>query len=71
METSRSLGSGDLVQTLIENDLVDEYSLTLSPIVLGSSKRLFRDTDQPVRLELVDSKTTSTGSLLHTYHPAR
>ena len=65
------LGSGDLVQTLIKYDLVDEYSLTLSPIVLGSGKRLFRDTDQPVRLELVDSKTTSTGSLLLTYHPAR
>lgn len=40
------LGSGDLVQTLIANDLVDEYSLTVFPIVLGGGKRLFRDADQ-------------------------
>jgi dihydrofolate reductase len=65
------LGSGGLVQTLIANDLVDEYSLAVFPIVLGSGKRLFRDAAQPLRLELVDSKTTGTGGLLLTYRPAR
>jgi dihydrofolate reductase len=65
------LGSGDLVQTLISNDLVDEYSLMIFPIVLGSGKRLFRDTDQTSTLRLVDSKTTTTGGLMLTYHPAR
>jgi dihydrofolate reductase len=65
------LGSGDLVQTLISNDLVDEYSLMVFPIVLGSGKRLFRDTDRARTLRLVDSKTTSTGGLMLTYHPAR
>jgi dihydrofolate reductase len=65
------LGSGDLVQTLISNDLVDEYSLMVFPIVLGSGKRLFRDADQTRTLRLVDSKTTSTGGLVLTYHPAR
>ncbi len=65
------LGSGDLVQTLIESDLVDEFSLTVSPIVLGSGKRLFRDADQTRSLSLVDSKATSTGSLILTYRPAR
>jgi len=65
------LGSGDLVQTLMKNDLIDEYSLTVSPIVLGSGKRLFRDRDQLMRLNLVDSKPTSTGSLILTYQPAR
>lgn len=64
------LGSGELVAALIENNLVDEYSLTVSPIVLGSGKRLFRDADQPRRLRLVDSTTTSTGSLVLTYQPA-
>ena len=64
------LGSGDLVQTLIENDLVDEFSLTVHPIVLGTGKRLFRDADQVRRLRLADSKTTSNGSLLLTYQPA-
>jgi dihydrofolate reductase len=65
------LGSGGLVQTLIKNDLVDEYSLMVFPIVLGSGKRLFRDTDQTKALRLVDSKTTTTGGLLLTYRPAR
>ena len=65
------LGSGDLVQTLIKNDLVDEYSLMVFPIVLGTGKRLFRDTGQTRSLRLVDSKTTSTGGLMLTYQPRR
>ena len=65
------LGSADLVQTLMEHDLVDEYSLAVFPIVLGSGKRLFRESDQTRALRLVDSKTTSTGGLLLTYQPAR
>jgi dihydrofolate reductase len=65
------LGSGQLVQALIENDLVDEYLLTIYPLVLGGGKRLFRDDEQLRRLELVDSKTTSTGGVALTYRPAR
>jgi dihydrofolate reductase len=65
------LGSADLVQTLIAHDLVDEYSLAVHPIVLGSGKRLFRDADQVRKLELVDASPTSTGVLLTTYRPAR
>ena len=65
------LGSGNLVQSLIEHDLVDEYSLAVFPLVLGSGKRLFADDGQMRRLELVDSKTTGTGGMLLTYRPAR
>jgi dihydrofolate reductase len=65
------LGSGELVQTLIENDLVDEYFLTVYPIVLGGGKRLFRDNDQLKKLELVNSQTTSTGGVALTYRPVR
>jgi dihydrofolate reductase len=65
------LGSGDLVQTLIEHDLVDEYSLTVFPIVLGSGKRLFRDADRTKTLKLLDATPTSTGGLMVTYAPAR
>jgi dihydrofolate reductase len=64
------LGSGELVQTLVANDLVDEYFLAVYPIVLGSGKRLFRDAGQVRKLTLVDSKTTGTGGLLLTYRPA-
>jgi len=63
------LGSGNLVQTLSEHDLVDEYFLAMFPIVLGRGKRLFRDADQVSRLSLVDSKATSTGGVILTYRP--
>jgi dihydrofolate reductase len=65
------LGSGDLVRTLAAHDLVDTYSLLVYPIVLGSGKRLFREADEVRRLELVDSKTTTTGGALLIYRPAR
>jgi dihydrofolate reductase len=64
------LGSGDLVQTLLEHDLVDEFFLAVYPLVLGSGKRLFRDSDQVRKLRLVDSKPTSTGGVILTYRPA-
>jgi hypothetical protein len=52
-------------------DLVDEYFLTVYPLMLGGGKRLFRDDRQLRRLELVDSMTTSTGGVVLTYRPAR
>jgi dihydrofolate reductase len=64
------LGSGELVRTLIEHDLVDEYFLAVFPVVLGSGKRLFHEPDQITKLSLVDSKATSTGAVLLTYSPA-
>ena len=64
------LGSGDLVQTLLEHDLVDEFFLAVYPLVLGSGKRLFREYDQARKLRLVDSKPTSTGGVILTYRPA-
>jgi dihydrofolate reductase len=64
------LGSSSLVQTLYENDLVDEYSLMIHPIVLGSGKKLFRDVPRKP-LKLADSVTTSTGVVMATYVPER
>jgi dihydrofolate reductase len=64
------LGSGGLVQTLYENDLVDEYALMINPIVLGSGKKLFRDVAKKP-LKLAESVTTSTGVLMATYVPER
>ena len=49
-------GSPQLVQTLIEHDLVDEFRLMVFPVVLGSGKRLFGDTTDKKSLQLVDSK---------------
>ncbi len=63
------LGSGELVRTLWEHDLVDELQLMIDPIVLGSGKRLFSQEGPMRRLRLVDSKTTGTGMLITTYVP--
>ena len=65
------IGSGELVQTLIQHDLVDAYRLMVHPLVLGSGKRLFRDGTSMTRLRLVDTKPTSTGVLIITYEPER
>jgi dihydrofolate reductase len=69
-KTITVLGSGDLVQTLMQNDLVDEFFLLVCPVVLGRGKRLFRDGVRKTPLDLVDSKPTKSGALLVTYHPA-
>ncbi len=61
------LGSGVLAQTLIENDLIDEYHLFLHPLVLGTGKRFFRHTPRPLSLRLTDCTSTTTGVLLLTY----
>jgi dihydrofolate reductase len=63
-------GSGELVHTLRQHNLVDEYQLFVHPIVLGSGKRLFRDGSNTTTLRLVDTKTTSTGVLMLTYRPS-
>jgi len=63
-------GSGDLIQTLIEHDLVDEYRLWIFPLVLGDGKRLFAGGAVPAALKLVGTKTSSTGVAIHTYERA-
>ena len=63
------LGSGTLVRSLLQGDLLDELRLIIHPIVLGSGKRLFEGGGDRRALELVDSKTFATGVLYLTYRP--
>ena len=63
-------GSPTLVRSLLQNDLLDELTLMVHPVVVGSGKRLFKDGSDLKRLKLVDSKTTRTGVLIATYQPA-
>jgi dihydrofolate reductase len=63
-------GSGNLVQTLLRHNLVDEYRLWVFPVVLGSGRRLFADGAIPYGLRLVDSVVSSTGVVIGTYEPA-
>jgi dihydrofolate reductase len=64
-------GSAQLVQTLVENDLVDELRLMVFPVFLGRGKRLFADTSDKKPLRLLDSKTVGDGIAILTYEPAR
>jgi dihydrofolate reductase len=64
------LGSGELVQSLMRRNLVDEYVLLIHPLVLGSGRRLFTDGGVFAALRLVDTKTTTTGVVIATYQPA-
>jgi dihydrofolate reductase len=61
------IGSGELVQTLMHRDLVDEYRLMINPLVVGGGKRVFRDKGDRMSLRLVDSAVTSTGVVMATY----
>nr|MDT0656421.1 dihydrofolate reductase family protein [Micromonospora sp. DSM 115978] len=63
-------GSADLIQTLLRHNLIDEFSIWVFPLVIGSGKRLFADGAIPAGLKLVRSKVSSTGVLMATYQPA-
>jgi dihydrofolate reductase len=63
-------GSCQLVQTLIENDLVDELHLMVFPVILGTGKRVFGETSDKKALRLADSKTVGEGVAILVYQPA-
>jgi dihydrofolate reductase len=64
-------GSGKLAQTLMRQDLVDEYDLWIHPLVLGSGKRLFEGEILPSGLKLIDTKRTGSGIVILTYQPGK
>ena len=63
-------GSGALVRSLLGYGLLDELKLMVHPIVVGSGKKLFEDGEQQTPLELVESRTFTTGVVYLTYRPA-
>jgi dihydrofolate reductase len=65
------LGSGELVQSLLRRDLVDQFMLLIHPLVLGSGRRLFGDGGAPAALRLADTRTTTTGVVIATYQTGR
>jgi dihydrofolate reductase len=64
------LGSGELIQTLRQHDLIDEYLLLIHPLVLGTGRRMFPEGSAMGALRLVDSVTTTKGVVVATYRPA-
>jgi dihydrofolate reductase len=63
------IGSVELAQTLIQDDLVDEYRLMIDPLVVGGGKRLFPEDGALRKLVLVESRTSPSGATLATYRP--
>jgi dihydrofolate reductase len=61
------IGSAQLVITLIEHDLVDEFRLMIDPVLLGGGKRLFPDDGALRSLRMVQSQVTTTGAIIATY----
>ena len=64
------MGSSELAQTLMRDDLVDEYRLLVHPVVLGAGKRLFRDDSARRPLRLIETSTTSGGMAVLVYEAA-
>ena len=63
-------GSGELLRWLLERDLVDELNLRIYPVIVGDGLRLFPERGQTHDLELVESRSTSSGVMIQTYRPA-
>jgi class 3 adenylate cyclase len=63
-------GSADLLNSLIRQDVIDEYRIMVFPVVLGSGKRLFGDATDTTHLQLVDTTTFKSGVAVLTYRPA-
>ena len=68
--TIQVAGSRQLAQTLLEHDLVDQLNLMVFPVVLGAGKRLFGETSDKKRLQLVESQTVGDGVLILIYRRA-
>jgi dihydrofolate reductase len=63
-------GSGALVRWLLENDLVDELTLIVVPVILGQGARLFPDAGPDIALDVVDTRADSKGVTIQVYRPA-
>ena len=63
-------GSPGLVQTLLQNDLVDEFRMWIFPVVIGTGKRFFGEGTMPAALRLVDSQVSKTGVTINVYERA-
>ena len=63
-------GSGTLIRWLLANDLVDEMTLLIVPVVVGQGTRLFPGTGPDIALELVESRVDSKGVTIQVFRPA-
>jgi len=60
-------GSGNLIQTLLKHNLIDEFHIKIFPVVVGKGKRLFDEGTIPTTLKLIDTKISNTGVIIANY----
>ncbi|HEU4654864.1 MAG TPA: dihydrofolate reductase family protein [Steroidobacteraceae bacterium] len=63
-------GSSNLLQSLLQADLIDEFRVSIFPLILGQGKRLFGEGTMPTGLKLVDTQVSTTGVMINTYSRA-
>jgi len=63
-------GSGTLIRWLLENDLIDEMTLIVVPVVVGQGTRLFPDAGPDLALDMVESRVDSKGVTIQVFRPA-
>ncbi|MDA2188463.1 dihydrofolate reductase family protein [Bacillus cereus] len=64
-------GSGELIQTLMQHDLIDEYHFMVNPVIVGSGKHLFKTGSDTKALKLIETRTTSSGVVILSYQPEK
>jgi dihydrofolate reductase len=63
-------GSGNLIQTLLKNNLIDRMHIWTHPVTIGTGKKLFAEGTHPERFKLISSKIDTTGVIVATYEPS-
>jgi dihydrofolate reductase len=63
-------GGQTFIDSLVRENLIDEYRLVLHPVVIGHGTSLFRALERPLRLDLVEARTFPSGTAIHTYRPS-
>jgi dihydrofolate reductase len=64
-------GSGDLFNSLLQHNLIDEFQLMVCPVVLGIGKRLFRDGNATRSMKLASTRSFDSGMVVLNYEPAQ
>lgn len=70
-QTIQMMGSGDLFNSLLHHNLIDEFHLMICPVVLGIGKRLFKDGNAPRSMRLASTRAFDSGMIVLNYEPVR